>query len=207
MTTTRLTNNIRTALLGRLMDHAFGDRARDIVSRAAAFAVRLHEDAMGDDWARMQRLPEGWLPTISSIKVMIAGEVRSPTTDGALVGHSLPENLRRAGAKRRHEEAPKMRVPSAKQNNVLKVYAHDHPLALEYLELEAEQASLDIEIGRAYRSAKAAVESVGTVQKLIEVWPEAEAFASDFLHNGERKAVLPAIPRADLNAALGLPPT
>ena len=53
-------------------------------------------------------------------------------------------------------------------------------------------------------STRGALGSVTTIQKLIMIWPEVEAFAAPYLQ--EKTAILPVIARERLNDALGLPP-
>lgn len=200
----RLTTNIREALLKKLLKRAFGGQVQDLMERQSKFAVRLYEDALGKkDLALVNSLPKGWLPEDDDFKVQIAGTVQGIYLNGTLNGYSIPSEFRDAGAECARIYLP---FPNSKKQQVMKVYEAGHPLAEEFQAFCNETTDLKEKIGRAARTAKSAMESVTTVKKLIEVWPEVEEFAKDYLHDGERKAVLPMIPRTELNAALNLPP-
>ena len=75
---------------------------------------------------------------------------------------------------------------------------------LAFAFLERAQAQIYAECD--FSTAKATLASVSTISKLIDVGPEARVFAEKYAVQGEAKAILPAIPRRELNNALGLPP-
>lgn len=204
MASTRLTNNIKSALLRRLIERAFKAQAQDMIDKHSAFAVRVYKDTFADKLKKMNGLPEGWLPTNDRIKVSFAGQVQSMRFDGALEGWSIDSTLKGAGAKTL--EVKDMRFTDKANGGCCNVYDATHPLAEEFTAHKNEMADLISEIQAAERTARTAMDSVTTVGKLIEVWPEVEEFAKDFLDNGERKAVLPMVPRQKLNDILGLPP-
>lgn len=214
MAAARLTKNIREALLRQLITRAFRDRAQALVQRSSDFAVRVYEDAMAPHLKAIRALPPGWLVSDDDVKVQFAGDMARLCFNGTLGSGSLDSEFRQAGAKevdvpgsvKGSFNRPNMPFPKKYQGQCVKVYDATEPLAEEYTQLTREVEDLKAEVKAASRAATVAMESVTTVGKLIEVWPEVEEFARAYLHNGERKAVLPAIPRAELNAALGLPP-
>lgn len=215
MATARLTRHIREALLKKLMRRAFQKRAQEMVDRCSAFAVTVYEDALAAHLKSIRSIPDGWLPSDDDVKVQIAGEMTRLCFNGSMGNGCLENVMREAGA----EEAsvagsvkgsfnrPHMPFPSKFRGQCVKVYDATDPIAQAYMELTRDLEDLQSEMRAARLSAKTAMESVTTVKKLIEVWPEVEEFAKHYLHNGERKAILPAIPRAELNAQLGLPPS
>lgn len=208
MTSTRLTRNIREALMKKLITRAFRERAQTLVERQCDFAGRVYDDALKPHLERIAAIPEGWLPTDDDIKVSF-GSHYTQLDFGNGLSHTIHHALRSAGAKARTDKAGnriERRFPSKFRGVCAKVYAATHPLSEEFHNLQVEQEALVAEIERAQRTTKSTLESVTTVKKLIEVWPEVEEFAKQYLDNGERKAVLPAIPRAELNSQLGLPP-
>ena len=214
MATARLTKSIREALLKKLIRRAFQDRAQEMVDRCSAFAVKVYEDAMGPHLKSIRSIPDGWLPSDDDVKVQIAGDVTRLCFNGSMGSGGLDMSMREAGA----EEAtvpgsvkgsfnrPNLPYPAKFRGQCVKVYDATDPIAQEHMELTRDLEDFQAEVRAAKRAAKVAMESVTTVKKLIEVWPEVEEFAKDYLVNGERKAILPAIPRAELNAKLGLPP-
>lgn len=208
MATTRLTQPIREAIMKKLLHRAFLDRAQAVVDRQADFARRVYEDALKPHLTSIAAVPAGWLPTDDDIKVSF-GTDYTQLDFGSGLSYSVHATLRACGAKAltgpggNRVELP---FPSKFRGQCLKVYDHKHPLAEEFRDLQVEQEALVAEVEKAQRTMKATLESVTTVKKLIEVWPEVEEFAKHYLESGERKAILPAIPRAELNKALGLPP-
>lgn len=208
MTAARLTRNIREALMKKLITRAFQERAQAMVERQCDFAHRVYQDALKPHLDRIAAIPEGWLPTDDDIKVSFGSDYTQLDFGNGL-SYSIHHALRSAGAKPRQTKAGnrlELPFPSKFRGQCAKVYDHAHPLTEEFNNLTVEQEQLVADIEKAQRVTKATLESVTTVKKLIDVWPEVEEFAKHYLDNGERKAVLPAIPRADLNAQLGLPP-
>lgn len=208
MASTRLTNSIRDSLMEALMRRAFKAQCEDWAQRFGKFVLKVHADVYGDDLKRMEALPEGWLPKSREIKVRIAGEsIRLSTTgEWGANGYSAkwPDEFRACDASKNNI---KLMVHTYHNNDrEAKVYDARHQIASEYSGFMNELTDLQEKIGGAKRTARAALDSVHTIQKLIEVWPEVEVFAKEYLVHGERKALLPDIPRAQLNSVLGLPP-
>ncbi len=209
MTAARLTKNIREALMKKLITRAFQERAQAMVERQCDFAHRVYQDALEPHLEHIAAVPEGWLPTDDDIKVSFGSDY-AQLDFGSGFSYSVHHALRSAGAKALTGKAGnrvERRFPSKFRGQCCKVYDHAHPLTEEFRNLTVEQEALVADIEKAQRVTKATLESVTTVKKLIEVWPEVEEFAKHYLDNGERRAVLPAIPWADLNAQLGLPPS
>lgn len=205
MASTRLTNNIRESLLKKLLTRAFQERSQDLVDRCAAFAVRVYDDVYRGKLEQINGLPSGWLPQEDYVTVSMGTDHVRMRFNGSLGGWGLPEALRETGAVRENLKKP-MPYGDASGRRVSKQYEATSKLAEEYEALKREQQDLCEEISAAKRTASAAMNSVSTVKKLIEVWPEVEEFAKSYLVEGERRAVLPDIPRDKLNAALNLPP-
>lgn len=214
MATQRLTKNIRKDLCDKLLERAFKARAQEIVQEIHEFAIELYRDVLGDDVERVMELPDGWLPKGSEVTVVFAGEVQCVYFGGSF-SHIVDLNLRRVGAEsiepvekvnRGRYGRWEMPMPAKMTRGASKSYDARHPLCERYKALGNKETDLIQEMDSARRTAEAAMNSVTTVKKLIEVWPEVEEFAKVYLNNGERKAVLPMIPRAALNAKLGLPP-
>jgi len=207
MATTRLTNNIRESLCKKLMHRAFNERAQDVIDDCADFAHRLYRDAMGRDRLKIiEKLPDGWLPTTERVKVVFGGEHTEVRLSGSLESWGRSNEFASAGAKL-VTEGEKLPIPRKMVDSVLKQYEPDHKLTVERVKLVDRKDELEAEIRSAERTAMNAMNSVTTVKKLIEVWPEVEEFAKTYLVDGDRKAVLPSIPRQELNTALGLPPS
>lgn len=214
MATARLTRHIRESLLKKLITRAFQERAQDIVNRCAALAVEFYEDALSKDLEAIRALPPGWLPTNDDLKVYVAGDMERLCFNGSLGNGCLSHVLRQTGAEEASVEGsvkgsfnrPHLPFPAKFRGQCLKQYEAGHPLEQKLTALKGELEDFETEVTRASKTAEAAMNSVTTVKKLIEVWPEVEEFARPYLVNGEQRAILPAVPRAELNAKLGLPP-
>lgn len=202
---TRLTTSIKDALLGDLLKRAFKQRGDEMIARNVDYAHRLYEDALAPHLKLIYSLPKGWLDTEDSIKVQLGAEIKGIRFHGGLSNWSLTEDMRKAGIKFQTDRGDKP-FPRLYRSQVVKQYPGDHPLVIEYQKLMDEWNDLHAAIREAGLTARGAMDSVTTVKKLIEVWPEVETLAREYLEEGERKAILPAIPRAQLNTLLDLPP-
>lgn len=83
------------------------------------------------------------------------------------------------------------------------VFAADHPLVLQFGQLENRKSDLKSRRATLKQQVQAVLGSVTTVKKLLEVWPEAKELLPHNLE--EAKLQLPALPIADVNALIGLP--
>lgn len=205
MASARLTNPIRDSLMNSLLKRAFKKRGTDLIKRCADFADRLYKDAMGKDLAQIEALPDGWLQSDDDIKVQLGAEIKQVHFVGSLANWGLPDIFRNAGVVEITDKKWR-RFPSKFKGAVVKQYPGTHALVEEFQKLDNEWNELKAEMEKAKKVAMAAMNSVSTVKKLIDVWPEVEEFAKHYLEDGERKAILPAIPRDQLNILLNLPP-
>ncbi|MDP9155338.1 MAG: Nmad5 family putative nucleotide modification protein [Pseudomonadota bacterium] len=80
------------------------------------------------------------------------------------------------------------------------LHVNDDALHAEYRTITEAGADLDKKIEELHTSVKRTVYSTTSLNKLIEMWPEVEAFLPAELT--APKAMLPALPVGDLNAAL-----
>lgn len=79
----------------------------------------------------------------------------------------------------------------------------DAPLAVEFRAIEAEEKDVDEEESNLRANVIGALSKVGSVKRLLDMWPEAkELLPSDL---SPVKAQLPAVRTEDLNAMIGLP--
>lgn len=79
--------------------------------------------------------------------------------------------------------------------------AADHPLAIEFHQLEQDDKSLKEKRGNIENSVAAAMSGINTDNQLLKVWPE----AAELMPKEIQKVQLPAVQTADLNALIGLP--
>lgn len=198
---TRLTNAIKEDLLKKLLVHAYKDRVQEAVNRNAAFALKVYDDAFAADLEQIAKIPTGWLVTDTDIKVQFGPTIQRLYFRGTLGTYNMDPPMRTCGANVNYEASQPF--PYKKKETVVKQYPGDHPLVAEFDDVKDQFDRLDAEIRRARATIEAAMNSVTTVKKLIEVWPEVDEFAKDYL---EEKPNLPVILRQELNSLLDLPP-
>lgn len=78
----------------------------------------------------------------------------------------------------------------------------DHPLAIQFFELERRHSDLTEKRCTLKANVKAVVDSVATVASLLRAWPEA---AELLPKDAAPASQLPAVQAADLNKLIGLP--
>lgn len=198
----RLTTSIRDSLLKKLITRAFQTRVEECLKQQAEFVLSVYLDALKDDLPKLAGVPKSWIYTSEKFKVVMAHDVVE-LRPGIGLSYSIPHEFIQAGARRNGEA---WQMPYNRRNDAWKVYEAAHPLAQDFTMLTNKRTDLVTEISRASKQASAAMASVSTVKKLISIWPEVEDLAKEYLIEGERQAILPAIPRDLLNKMLDLPP-
>jgi len=196
---TKLTNWMREAIVKAVVAHRFADAALEIVQKRAALAAKVYDDLYSEaDRKKMAALPNGWLPEDYDIGVQFgAGRgYENLPFNGSLYGKVssvLPDPIDRVTRRMAYHHT----------RGCARVYEPDEAIVAEYNSIAAAAQSLSDEIETAQRQATAAVSSVSTIKRLIEVWPGIEPFAAKY--EDEAKPNLPALPTAQLNALFKLP--
>lgn len=83
------------------------------------------------------------------------------------------------------------------------VFHGDNPLVLRFHELQNREGSIKERADGLRLKIRAVLNSVTTVKKLLDVWPEAKELLPAQLE--EARVQIPAVQTASLNAELGLP--
>lgn len=179
----RLSKHIKERLKVRLLDNAFKPK---MDANRAAFRA-LGDDIYNDLYPekvrkQMEAMPDGFLPTDSDVSVSFEQVDRYT--------RAYWNGQRRIASKHHNRHAAK-------------VYEEKHDFTQRYAKLKEEREALRNQRAEAERSATAVMDNVTTLKKLIEVWPEVEPFARDFLVSAQ-SGTLPALPIGDLNKRLGL---
>lgn len=199
---TRLTNEIRKTIKEAVLRHRFEEQAEALVADRAAFAGEVYNDVYRkSDRDKMEALPNGWLPTTSSVSVRFGetayGRYEDFPFDGAIYGDIAKVRKRTDKSPQRCER----RVPHKHYSGCSKVYGDDHRLSSKHAALKERADELQTEIVAAARQVTAALDSANTVKQLLEAWPEVEPFVPV----RSAKANLPAVPVDALNKLLDLP--
>lgn len=184
----RLTSRLRFKIRAALMLKRFDARRKALATEKSALAFAAYEAAFDAATRRkMNRLPAGWLPEISTI--------------AAKFGYTefyqaLPDKKT-------------VRVPSDKTGRygsapVLIAVGQEHPLYQRHAKMQAEDRAIEQEANDLTREIDAVLLSVSTASKLMTVWPEITATVEEICKHYVPSANLPA-PRVDmLNKVLGL---
>lgn len=197
---TRLTNDLRDTIASDILRHRFNEQVDALIADRAALADAIYNDIYRkSDREKMEALPKGWLPEETNIGVQF-GSSSSRYENVEFNGHFYGK----LGALRtkREDERVTRRVPHKHRSGCAKVYEETHKLALRHQELDARWSAMKAEFDAASRQIMAALASVSTIKRLIEVWPEVAPFASK---HEDAPRQLPSVPTEKLNEMLGLP--
>ena len=176
----RLTNEIRERLLTRVLSHGFKERQYLMKKAYMDFADKCYSDTYTPEiQSLISQLPNNFFPKVTTI------------------------NMSFGGRKFQHNGSKTVPVGYLSYHGYINKLAEDHVLTDEFLYLEKENDALKKELADAKQNAKALLYSVQTMKRLLEVWPEIEAFTKDIV---PEKIGLPAIQIVDLNKKLKLPP-
>lgn len=205
MATNRLTKAIRESILKDLLNYAFFEQAQAQIAAECELAHAIFDATFPDFDEKRKGFKDCYFPRDNDFKVAMGGQVRSLYFDSGL-DYQLPYDFRQSGVKKIDDDRERYMPYHAYSGSAIANYASDHELSKRLDELVMKRETLEEEMRKAKRTAEATLSSVNTIAKLIDVWPEARVFAERYKVDGERKAILPAIPRAELNHVLGLPP-
>lgn len=216
MASTRLTNSIKDQLTTMLIEHAFSARCVKQLDTELVFAQKIYDLYMDKTTVNVngikvklvdmiKNIPDSWKTKDTDFYVEIAGSrekidryygVGNPNSN--FVGVIYPH----------HSDRVKWFFsPNFNSYSVSMVIPARDKLANEFTKLKDARKDLEKEISTLEKSTRSTMDTVTSVQKLIVLWPEVEAFASKFLtEKSAATQFLPVIAREKLNDALGLPP-
>ena len=145
----RLSNYIREQVRDAILAHSFSDREKALDAREKELALEFYNDLYPEAVrAHMNALPNGFLEVRSSIRVQVVGE--------SYHSLDLPEKKRVADC-------------WCWSRNPGKVYDADHPLGEKLRTYLKDRAQFKREREEAKTEAWAVLESVTTVNKLIQM--------------------------------------
>ena len=178
---TRLTQSMRDTIERRLLDHRFAAEEKAIKEERAALGEAVYRDLYPKKVLdQMEALPNGWLPESQSISVRFGDGI------GNYQGFRFEQSRR---LQERHE-------------GTAKVYDEKAPLAKRYAALKDREAALKSDTQEASKKARAVLNSVTTLKRLVEVWPEVAPFVKGLGDDGSKG--VPAVPIKELNETLNL---
>lgn len=197
--TLRLTNYTRKQIALAILRHRFNDEIVALTADRAALADAVYNEVYSKpERERMASLPAGWLPECYSIRVQFGSSGRSyEVVPFSGVFYDETSKYRAAAV-----EQQTRRLLSRHVNGCVKVFTEDHPLSLTAVDLKSRLDDIASRASHASRQVDAALASVSTIGRLIEVWPEVEPFAKRFDTSPQK---LPAVQTDKLNKLLDLP--
>ncbi|MGN6654741.1 MAG: Nmad5 family putative nucleotide modification protein [Rhodanobacter sp.] len=178
----RINSIMRSQITHRLIAHRFDKDEKRLARSANELAMQIYRARYSHHERRdMDALPEGYLPTITSMPVdnrgsyytlALAAPVRVPFADhGYRVDLSKLKNAEELTAKVREQ---------FNAENALK----EKRVALK-------------------QETSAAIAGFGTVSRLVDAWPQVKPFIEQLGYDTDKKA-LPALIPTELNTRLGL---
>ena len=196
----RITAEIRDGIIANAVAQRFAaDKLQIAEQEEHVRQLTVERDKVGYEAAfsevdrkRLSAAPEGWFPKSTSVKVAVE------ETNEVI-------EIKFAEAQRVPYEVHDNRY----NTHIASIISPDHPYMAARNAVRDAKAILDAmqkelsERERALRSrVKAVVESVTSVARLVEVWPEVTELLPE-VHAGP-KGTLPALLISDLNAEIGL---
>jgi len=219
----RLTVAIKEKLTSQLIAHAFTARSQKLVEAECALAQEIYDDYMDSRKIKVDggsggkyslrkvvaSLPAGWPEMSDNFKVELAGQMTEfDRYDGMAEGYRANQS-ELVGVKevptREQQKWPFQ--PGFSGHYAVNTYDASHDFSERASVLQGQRKDLKDEIASMRASTRGTLDTASTIQKLIVIWPEVEAFAAPFLQQETAAAaILPVVARERLNDALGLPP-
>jgi hypothetical protein len=174
----RLTNDHRRTLVNLIVASGMAASLTEVNKREHQLAEKVRNRAYtAKDREVMETLPKGWLEERETIQLQ--------------VGESYTEL--------HFSDATRMKADTGRC--VIVLPARDE-LAAEIVQWQRDKTKHNEARDKLKDNTRAVINSVGSVRKLLEVWPEARVFTEQVKLT---KPQLPALPIAALNKQLGLP--
>lgn len=178
----RITEDMRRALLQRLIDHRFGRESKALKRTEHDLAVAFYK-AIYDAPTRkaMDALQEGWLPTTHRIRFKLHGR----------------------GGNELSAMSP-VRITFLDQGMYLHISKRAEGALRERLEqLRTQQSDLSKRQRELSDKTRTALAGFTTISRLVKAWPEVKPFVTQLGFDDPAKA-LPAVIPQGLNESLGI---
>lgn len=181
--TVKLSNHVRDLIIVNAMKGAFDKEFAVIRKKLVAHAMDCYRSVVSvEDEKAARKAPADFLSLTNNFKI----DYYHPNT-----GRHLDSEY--------NIEVPKA-MPFRSKGSMGYVSVKDNALYVAYKAIADERYALTEKVSQLKASIKQTVYSTSSLKKLIEMWPEVEGFLPADL--SLPKPQLPAMPVADLNAAL-----
>jgi len=179
MASKRLTNDLRICITKAVLNHRFGAEEKALDAAMEALGDLIYETLYPEAGAARKRLDtalDGEYAYCTGIDCNLAGDYRTvPMSKQRPVQHKHC----RGRAKFAAGEAP----------------------VIQFRDIQTRRSKLREAENEARAKVNGVLSGATTVKKLLEIWPEVEPFVPP----AAAPVNLPAIPRVEVNALLGLP--
>lgn len=184
----KLTKQLKEKIAEDILNHRFKADEQKLKAERHALAVAIYNERYNKaDRDLMATLEDGWLPESDDFRARIGGNFDV---------FILPEKKRFRYRDGQHRFGP-----------VLVAIDEDHKLSKRYDELTGREGDAKKARKASEVDVWAILNSVSTVDKLRDRWPEAIKIIDPIIATVPKStANLPAIPMPELNARLKLPP-
>lgn len=177
----RITKQLREAMLNTLLDNAFADDVKKAQQERLNAGEKIYQDIYGKHLIAMESLPNDWLIKSRYFYVCILGE-----------RHTIVLNEDRMIGVRHNEYFYQA-----------KLYAGDEQVVLDYIACNKAHDDIKDKRSKMYREVTALLESVTTFKKLFEIWPECKPLLEKYAVKPV-PSLFPAVQIKNINDGLGL---
>lgn len=206
----RLTNDMRGKLVNLMLKHKFQTDYNDLLATYAQLASDVYDRAFEKDRAKIDGLPDGWLPTdsditaklgVATVKVVFSGQFIYRHGNRAINGMNYPEAelylLFETPA------AVWRRFPNKRKGQCVLAVEADDQLTKDWDNLTFGTNRFVVDVSVARRTLVTSLDQYFSTEKLVAAWPEVAPFVAEL--QPATPVSLPALPVDDLNKMLGLP--
>lgn len=203
MASTRLTNDMRNQIRENALKHRFKTPTMALVLDFSALALDAYAYVYGKTEARMNALPDGWLPAVEALSFKFGASYVTLKFSGNFPTR-YSQSKTSALADFAGDPMPILRrVPYDETGGCREVFDAGSDFSVRYHDIHGAAETLNELVLQTRHKITATLDQFTTVEKLHEGWPEIEPFTVGV--TPAPKIQLPAVPVASLNEALGLP--
>ncbi len=183
----KLNKSHRTRIRYELMKGKFTERTEAVTELENKLAYDVYKQSLGANYKKFMDCPRGWFEKRSDFRVRFGGmDTRiefGEEKNGDTIYEPLPDSMCGWGI-------------------AIGVYDAEHKFTKRWVKIDAEKQAIDKEMRTMENEIDAVTESVTTVNKLRDTWPEIADVVNTVV--GENKTTLPAVNLKGLNKQLGL---
>lgn len=201
---TRLNKQNREGIKQDLLRYTYQPQIVRLIERKAALADAIYKHVYGDDLAKMDALPNGWLETKDHLQVKFGASYEYSYFAGyggwsdklSAYRYLVPEDKKKPVFKRVLQNGRDTQLIDAR-----------HLLSIEHDLIDGIQSKLLEQLKTAEPKLTQSLKAWSTIEAMIKEWPEIEPFARKYLQGGSgyNPRFVPVVNVENLNETFGLP--